>query len=96
MAKKLKHPGTVLKTEMDRRDLSCRKVAEAINVPPRRVIDIVNGNLRITADSALRLGRLFNTGPEKWVALQREYDLAKASKKLGAKLLKIAPMAKAA
>lgn len=89
-------PNVALKKAMDARDLSCRAVAKAIHVPPRRVIDMVNGTIRITPDSALRLGRLFNTGPYPWVKLQSEHDLAKASKKIGAKLLKIKPMKAAA
>jgi addiction module HigA family antidote len=44
-------------------------------VPATRMAEIVHGRRRVTADTALRLGRYFNTKPEFWLNLQNFYDL---------------------
>ncbi len=51
------------------------RLAVAIAVPPRRINEIVHGQRRITADTALRLGRYFGTTAQYWINLQTHYDL---------------------
>jgi addiction module HigA family antidote len=46
-----------------------------IHVPARRINEIVHGKRRITADTALRLGRFFGNSPQFWLGLQMDYDL---------------------
>jgi antitoxin HigA-1 len=70
------HPGEILREEfMNPRHLSQNALARALNVPPRRINEILLGKRGITADTALRLGRCFGTSAEMWVGLQADYDL---------------------
>ena len=70
------HPGEILREEfMKPRDLSQNALARALNVPPRRINEIVLEKRGITADTALRLARYFGTTAEMWTGLQADYDL---------------------
>jgi addiction module HigA family antidote len=70
------HPGEILREEfMKPRDLSQNALARALNVPPRRINEIVLEKRGITADTALRLARFFGTSAELWTGLQADYDL---------------------
>ena len=60
---------------MKPRGLSQNALARALNVPPRRINEIVLEKRGITADTALRLGRYFGTSAEMWAGLQSDYDL---------------------
>lgn len=76
--KKMKplHPGEVLMEEfLIPLGLSQNKISRDIGVPPRRINEIVLEKRRITADTALRLGRYFNMTPQFWLGLQMDYDL---------------------
>lgn len=55
--------------------ISRNQLARDLDVPVGRISDITNGKRGITADTALRFGRYFGTGPELWMRLQAEYDL---------------------
>jgi addiction module HigA family antidote len=68
------------------------KVAVAIDVPPRRINEIVHGKRRITADTALRLARYFGTTDLFWVNLQNRYDLEIERDALGESLDRIEPL----
>ena len=70
------HPGEILLEEfMKPMGLSQNKLANDLGVPPRRINEIVLGKRRITADTAVRLGRYFNMFPQFWLGLQMDYDL---------------------
>ena len=70
------HPGEILRKEfMKPRGLSQNALARALNVPPRRINEIVLEKRGITADTALRRARYFGTTAEIWTGLQAEYDL---------------------
>ena len=70
------HPGEILREEfMQPRGLSQNALARALNVPPRRINEIVLEKRGITADTALRLARYFGTSAEMWAGLQADYDL---------------------
>lgn len=60
---------------MKPRDLSQNALARALNMPPRRINEIVLEKRGITADTALRLARYFGTSAEMWTGLQADYDL---------------------
>ena len=66
---------------MEPLDLSANALARRLNVPPNRITSIFNNHRSITADTALRLGKLFVTTPEFWLGLQAAYDLDIAKKK---------------
>jgi addiction module HigA family antidote len=73
------HPGEILREEfMLPRGLSQNALARALNVPPRRINEIVLERRGITADTALRLARYFGTSAEMWAGLQADYDLRRA------------------
>ena len=69
------HPGLVLREELDDIGLSANALAKAIGVPANRVTAILNGERGITADTALRLGRHFDTTAEFWLNLQQAWQL---------------------
>lgn len=70
------HPGRILlERAMEPIGISRNQLARDIDVPVGRISDITNGKRGITADTALRFGRYFDTGPELWLRLQAEYDL---------------------
>ena len=58
--------------------ISQYRLAKDIDVAPRRINEIVHGLRSISADTALRLGKFFNTSPQFWLNLQSHYDLAVA------------------
>jgi antitoxin HigA-1 len=73
------HPGEILREEfMKPHGLSQNALARALNVPPRRINEIVLEKRGITADTALRLARYFGTTAELWTGLQADYDLRRA------------------
>ena len=64
------HPGEFLREEfLKPLGLSQYRVAREISVPPRRINEIVHGKRAITADTALRLGRFFDTTARFWINL---------------------------
>jgi len=77
------HPGEILMEEfLKPLGISQYKVSKDINVPPRRINEIVHGNRSITADTALRLSRYFNLSERFWLNLQARYDLEVEKEKL--------------
>ena len=69
------HPGEHLAEFLEELEVSQYRLAKAINVPPRRINEIVHGRRAITADTALRIGRALGTTPDFWLNLQQMYDL---------------------
>lgn len=70
------HPGEILMEEfLEPMGISQYKLAKNINVPPRRINEIVHGKRAITADTALRLAKFFDTSAQFWLNLQSHYDL---------------------
>ena len=71
------------------------RLAVAIGVPPRRINEIVHGKRRITADTALRLGRYFGVSAQFWLNLQTQFDLDVESDALDEVLEAIEPLTSA-
>ncbi len=70
------HPGEILKHEfMLPLGLTAAALANAIGVTPARIGEIVRGRRGITADTALRLARYFDTDARSWMNLQSRYEL---------------------
>jgi addiction module HigA family antidote len=70
------HPGEILLEEfLKPMGLSQYRVAKDINVPPRRINEIVHGKRGISADTALRLSRYFGLSERFWMNLQSRYDM---------------------
>lgn len=92
MARPAIHPGEILADELQELGLSATEVARLLHVPTNRITQILNGKRAITADTALRLGRWFGTGPELWLNLQKSYELRLAQQQLGEEIEKtVAP-----
>lgn len=75
------HPGEILRDELAALNMSARKFAAHINVPPNAVTALLNGQRGVSAVMALRLGRALGTTPQFWLNLQDLYEvkLAKAT-----------------
>jgi antitoxin HigA-1 len=70
------HPGEILREDfLTPLEMSVNALAKALHVPAPRINDIVLERRGVTADTAMRLARYFNTTPQFWMALQMEYDL---------------------
>ena len=90
------HPGEILEAEfMAPLGLSANGLAKRLDVPVTRVSEIVRGRRGITADTALRLARLFGTSSELWLGLQSEYDLRVARRESGSEIQsRVVPIAR--
>ena len=87
------HPGEVLMEDfIEGLGITQNKLAVAINVPPRRINEIVHGKRAITADTALRLGKYFGTSAQFWLNLQTHYDLDLAEDRAAAQIAAITPL----
>jgi addiction module HigA family antidote len=76
-------PGEMLREEfLKPLQLSANQVARDLGVPPNRITGILNNTRGITADTALRLARYFDTTPEFWMNLQSRYDLETAKDRI--------------
>ena len=74
------HPGEILREEfMAPLELSGYALAAACHVPRTRIERLAREETPVTADTALRLGRYFGTGPEFWLNLQIMFDLSQAA-----------------
>jgi addiction module HigA family antidote len=74
------HPGETIREDyLKPLGMSVNRLALELRVPATRMTEIVHGRRGVTADTALRLARYFNTTPKFWLNLQTSYDLAVAS-----------------
>ena len=84
------HPGEVLLEEfLLPMRISQNKLARDIQVPPRRINEIIHAKRGVTADTDLRLSRALGTSEGFWLGLQADYDLEEKKAVLKHKLLKI-------
>jgi addiction module HigA family antidote len=83
MARTPIHPGEFLRDEPEELEIGAAELARRIHVPANRVSQILAGKREVTADTALRLGRWFGTGPVIWLNLQKAYELDLARQELG-------------
>jgi antitoxin HigA-1 len=88
------HPGEVLKEDfMKPLEMTQLQLAERLGVSFRTVNELANCKRAVSPDMALRLGKLFGTGPEVWINLQSNHDLYKAALKAKDALSHISPIA---
>jgi len=87
------HPGEILLEEfLKPLGVSQYQLAKQIRVPARRINEIVHGQRRVSADTALRLSRFFGTSERFWINLQARYDLEVEKDRLGDTLDGIRPL----
>ena len=76
------HPGEILLEEFLRpMRISAYKLSKEIIIPQTRISQIIKGNRRITADTALRLSAYFGNSAKFWLGLQDDYDIEEESQK---------------
>jgi antitoxin HigA-1 len=85
------HPGEVLVDELEEIGMRPVELAKRLNVPSHHIYRILSRRRKMTADTALRLGKFFNTGPEFWLNLQQAYELDVARRGIGKDLEQITP-----
>ena len=88
------HPGEILREDYLRSmGISANRFAQLLGVPTNRVTQILNERRGITAETALRLARVFDTSPELWMNLQQAFELRTAELELGPELKALKPLA---
>ena len=88
------HPGEVLREEfMLPHSMSAGAVARACHVPRTRIERIAREEIGITADTALRLEKLFGSSAAFWLGLQADFDMETARAAIGAEIETIASVA---
>jgi antitoxin HigA-1 len=70
------HPGKILQEEfLIPLHITAYRLAKHASIPQTRISEIIKGNRRITADTALRFSIYFGNSPKFWLGLQDDYDL---------------------
>ena len=70
------HPGEILHEEfLIPLEISAYRLAKETFLPQTRISEIIKGNRRITADTAIRFAKFFGTNAKFWLGLQDDYDL---------------------
>jgi len=88
------HPGDILLEDfLKPMGLSQNALARAVNVPPRRINEIVLGKRSLTADTDLRLSRYFGVSEGFFLGLQADYDLMQRRREIEDELKRIEPRA---
>jgi addiction module HigA family antidote len=81
--KKLKniHPGEILQEEfLTPLEVTAYKLSKEIGIPQTRISEIIKGNRRITADTALRLSKYFGNTAKFWLGIQDDFDIEEEQK----------------
>jgi addiction module HigA family antidote len=77
-------PGEIIAEEyLEPLGMSAYRLAKSLHVPVGRITAVIKGKRRVTADTALRLARFFNTTPQFWLNLQAHYELELAKLEIG-------------
>jgi len=70
------HPGEILNLEfLEPLEITAYRLSKDLKIPQTRISEIVKGNRRITADTALRLSKYFGNSPKFWLGIQDDYDI---------------------
>jgi len=86
------HPGEILRHEfLDEIGISQNRLAHMLGVPPNRVHAIVNGTRDVTADTDLRLCKLFGLSEGYFLRLQNAFDTLEAKRRIAGEIAKIKP-----
>jgi addiction module HigA family antidote len=87
------HPGEILLEEfLIPMEISAYRLAKETFLPQTRISEIIKGNRRITADTALRFAKFFGTSAKFWLGLQDDYDLEEEKNQKEKELNDIKPM----
>lgn len=70
------HPGEILDQEfLGPLEITAYRLSKDLRIPQTRISEIVRGNRRITADTALRLSKYFGNSAKFWLGIQDDYDI---------------------
>jgi addiction module HigA family antidote len=70
------HPGEILFYEfLEPFKITAYRLSKDLKIPQTRISEIIKGNRRITADTALRLSKYFGNTAKFWLGLQDDYDI---------------------
>jgi len=70
------HPGEVLLHEfLEPLEISAYRLSKDLLIPQTRISQIIKGNRRVTADTALRLSKYFGNSAKFWLGMQDDYDI---------------------
>lgn len=84
------HPGEILNKEfLEPLEITAYRLSKDLNIPQTRISQIIKGNRRITADTALRLSKYFGNSAKFWLGIQNDYDIEEEGKKKEKELNKI-------
>jgi addiction module HigA family antidote len=84
------HPGEILREEfLKPMSLTPYAVAAALDIPRTRIERLAREETPVTADTALRLGKFFNTTPAFWLNIQAQYDLETTEDKIAPQIKRI-------
>jgi addiction module HigA family antidote len=87
------HPGEILKEEfLNPLEITAYRLSKETFIPQTRVSEIIKGNRRITADTALRLSKYLGTTAKFWLGLQDDYDLEEEKKSKKSEFDNIQPL----
>ena len=87
------HPGEILSEDfLAPFNITAYKLAKDIEIPQTRISQIIKGNRRITADTALRLSKYFGNSAKFWLGLQDDFDIEEEAAAKGPLLKSIKPL----
>jgi len=70
------HPGEILNNEfLEPLEITAYRLSKDLRIPQTRISEIIKGNRRITADTALRLSKYFGNSAKFWLGLQDDFDI---------------------
>jgi addiction module HigA family antidote len=70
------HPGEILNYEfLEPYEITAYRLSKDLKIPQTRISEIIKGNRRITADTALRLSKYFGNSAKFWLGIQDDYDI---------------------
>lgn len=73
-------------------EITAYRLSKVIEIPQTRISQIINGNRRITADTALRLSAFFGNSAKFWLGLQDDFDVEEQGNKQAEVLNRISLM----
>ncbi|WP_299016479.1 HigA family addiction module antitoxin [Polaribacter sp.] len=70
------HPGEILFHEfLEPLEISAYRLSKDLKIPQTRISEIIKGNRRVTADTALRLSKYFGNSAKFWLGIQDDFDI---------------------
>jgi addiction module HigA family antidote len=76
------HPGEILLEEfLIPLEITAYRLSKDLKIPQTRISEIIKGNRKITADTALRLSQYFGNSAKFWLGIQNDFDIEEEQKR---------------